>query len=148
MLEATMEKKFFTFFRNPQPFLNIIVHHSRSSTTTFWQFFAICTTMEGRLYLPKIFFQLFTTSQRLSQNFSQIRTVQLATVSFTDDLVLVIKLPEVRSARLQIVTNSQVRLHRTLAHLPIQSEVVPPVQGHPAGADPRGAISCVVFTSD
>ena len=74
--------------------------------------------------------------------------MQLAARRIRGQLVLVIKLPEVRSARLQIGTNSQVRLRRTLAHLPIQSEVVPPVQGHPAGADPRGAISCVVFTSD
>ena len=85
-----MEKKFYTLFRDPNLFLNILVYNSQSSTTTFWQSTAICATMEGRLYVPKIFFQLFTTYRRLSQKFRQIHTMELAARENGDDLGLVV----------------------------------------------------------
>ena len=85
-----MEKNFYTFFRNSEPFINIFVYNSQSSTTTFWHSTAICATMEGRLYIPKKLSELFTTYRRLSQNFSQIDTMQLATAHEDAQLVLVV----------------------------------------------------------
>ena len=115
-----MEKKFYTLFRNSDPFSNIFVYNSQSSTTTFWQSTAICATMEGRLYLPKIFFQLFTTTRRLSQNFSRIDTMELATHIGSLRSGISRNFIGVRSAPLLLRSNSLVRFKRTLAHFPIQ----------------------------